>query len=329
MSDIFVIMKLSKAISVLSATALFVTICMITFTSCQKSNNIIQPKSGLSYMNSLPMFNKYELQKEVDKIKKKRSPEVVWCIGGTTGTECGRVFRWNGTSWDEPNAAARLCEISQGTYGSTWGLGGSHTSGGRRIFKWNGASWDEPNPLASLYEIAAFSPLIATGIGGNGNIYVTYNGGANWALYYSYPSGTELKEITMGGNSNFVYYIKDKHTVYEHQNMASPPEALLVSGIFDPLEQLTAYSESDNGVYSYSNSINDRLYKSEGVPPTPTVTYESFPYKRILDMGAVHENSVWAIGKYNKIYRSTDYGATWTEPNPAAGAYRITAGHGQ
>lgn len=75
------------------------------------------------------------------------SSSICWAVGIDN-----KVYRFNGTTWVQPNPAAGLYSLSMSDEEVVWGIGG-----GGRVYKWNATSnsWDEPNPAAALSYVSS------------------------------------------------------------------------------------------------------------------------------------------------------------------------------
>jgi len=91
----------------------------------------------------------------------------------------GHVYKYDVTTqtWNEPNPAARLNQISAMADDGAWGIGAN-----KRVFvSIDGASWAEPNQFAGLNQISASNDTYAWGIGDNNRVFETKNRGADWS----------------------------------------------------------------------------------------------------------------------------------------------------
>ena len=317
-----------------SSWAFCLLLVSLIFVGCKKekiehasTSDHSDVKSTNTYMSNLPEANKQEREKVFNQIisqsSQNRGVETLWGLGTdwNGNPEYGRVFRWNGTSWDEPNPAARLFSISQGSYSGTWGLGGPHTAGARRIFKWNGTSWDEPNPGANLYEIEALTNLVDLGVGGSGRMYITTNGGLSWSLYHSFDPSTIIHGLSVAvNNSNFAWLARDfNEVIYQSSDYATWTSRHTYGA---PVYCTAADMLSSDAYILLNNGALYRLqYVGGSVINTVNATAPSF-----LDMSSKEHGVIWGIGPDRRVYKSIDEGATWNQPNPAARLDKISVG---
>ena len=277
-------------------------------------------QTQLAYMNSLPMYDKAAFDKAIDKIENnntKKSLPIVMAIGGQQ-----RIFKWNGSSWDEPNPAAHLWQVEASKNsgsGSVWG-----TSTNFHIFRWNGASWDEPNPNASLRLVVPMSNSVAYGIGTNLRIYVTINGGVSWSLFSALTSVTWM---SVGGSSSQIYAISG--ATVSNLFKYSP-----TSGTFTTLNlgfRSDRVSTSSNGGAVYTTRIDPKSgggYNYTMYKNINNSGYVVTPFPNEVEISSSGDNSnLWTIGTGNNIYTSPVNGDWWIEPNTAARAIMITAGY--
>lgn len=147
----------------------------ILLTSCQKEN--IVDKEIVKSQNALNEESKrlnLELTEEPNSFS-FNTREVVWVIGANN-----RVFKSidNGVSWTEPNPAARLQQISCGRYGGVWGVsyGRVYKWNGSYWYEPNAnPSWGN-----NAEKITAIDGTRAWLVDINGNVRQTYDGGVTW-----------------------------------------------------------------------------------------------------------------------------------------------------
>lgn len=263
------------------------------------------------YWSSRPRANLKEIKENVGQVKAGQQ-NTVW----GTGMD-GRVYRWNGANWDEPNSKARLKYVDAATQGAgVWGVGADH-----RVYTWNGSSWDEPNPGATLYEISAFDEFHAIGLGWEGRLYRTTDGGQKWLEFTEHD---QFLEISVGQSSqNFMWGIK-KYEVspnvfttqiwrfdYSISDFVMVPCGLLASDI-------SATTGAD-GVWLVDH--NNDIYKWDGLnwyQPNPQAGLYTIDCNGSFD-------TAWGIGYGGRVFRTTNSGQSWDEPNPAAKLFHISS----
>lgn len=240
-----------------------------------------------------------------------------------TGSD-NRVYRWNGSIWTEPNPAARLAYVEVSSYGSgtstsstgVWGIGPDN-----RVYNWNGSYWTEPNPAARLYAIAPWDNTRALGIGSEGTLYITNNGGASWSLF-----GTKkwFVSISVGNSFNIWGITADNNQL---------PSKLWQYNIYTygwdykvtPVYPLRAAAMFTDGVYFFENTAGARkIYRSfDGInftQPNPAAAL----YRSISAAG---NDIVCGIGSSNTPYASYNSGASWNYLNSQAQLSRISVGY--
>jgi hypothetical protein len=244
----------------------------------------------------------------------EKSVNSVWGIGSDN-----RVYRWNGTSWDEPNAAARLTRISvsQDASGGVWG-----TSSGNNVFIWNGTSWGEPNTSARMTRISAYSNTIAFGVGNvNADIYKTTNGGLSWSsipktgLPVSSSGQWGLISISTVDGVNAVGVAFD-FLPYTYDPILGTWS--LMSGSAPYLAQISRSATAfwATGCSSVG-ALNYQVWKGPSwVQPNPAAGLR-FISTSIND-------DVWGLGSDNRVYKWN--GSSWSEPNSAARLVYISSG---
>lgn len=114
-------------------------------------------------------------------------------------TSDARIFRFDGSSWSEPNKNAGAYYICGAWANTVWALGAdnAYPNGGKRIFRsddW-GEHWDEPNPNAGLLQISAINEYWAWGVGYGGRVFQTIDGGLSW---HEPNSGARLAQVSIG-----------------------------------------------------------------------------------------------------------------------------------
>ena len=265
-------------------------------------------------MNSRPIQDESILKKFIQNNKELRSTKSsgsVWGIGHND-----RVFCWNGSSWDEPNPQARLRWVECASYGgAVWGVGDD-----LRVYKWNGNSWDEPNPMASLYNISAFTDMCAVGIGDEGVLFITLDGGQSWSRL------TEIKNVYLVsvGNftSNFIwgidsgtwrpFYLNPNDLTWEYFDLSF--SAIRISAMF-PCCGAWIIKGGDNswGIHKTIDGGNT------WVEPNPKAGLH------MISAGS-DDLTAWGKGYNNRVFKTTNGGESWSEPNPKAGLRHVSFG---
>lgn len=69
-----------------------------------------------------------------------------------------RVWRWNGTVWQEPNTTIRLTQVAVGTAQHVWGINAA-----QEIFQLVGTQWTRPEPQ--------FARAVQISVGGDGSVW--------------------------------------------------------------------------------------------------------------------------------------------------------------
>ncbi len=269
------------------------------------------PEEDFAYMDSLPAYDPEELanvlKKESQQNFNTKSIEEVWGIG--TGRT---VWKWNGASWGQPNPAARLdiVEVAKNGDDSVWGIGTGAT-----VWKWNGASWGQPNPAARLVRIAVHSSNLAFGVARNGTLFVTGNGGQNWAPFTSFQnaywisSGDYLNLLTVSNNSGDLF----KYDLFSGQmeSVAIPENTSIIS-----------HATMFGGGVWVSEGNYGNLYRS-----TDYVNYIE-PSPNLRGIRAISTNAfdkAWALSTGRTVWKTTNSGAIWYQPNSAARLDYISA----
>jgi hypothetical protein len=286
---------------------IIIAVLGLIFTSCEKN------EENLDFISS---------QQNVIKAggPKSTTPSLpnLWGIGADS-----RVYRYNGNTWYEPNSGAGLYQISAGHDGGTWGIGANG-----RIFKYNGSNWFEPNASASLNKISAVSEMVAWGIGASGRVFYTNNGGTNW----SEPNpNIHLKEISIGGN---IWGISLSNNIGQIINNTWVPIVTTY--------QFKQISASDLNNCLWGIGYDNQVYKSHWVQPViGNGYYDPRSFDRVNTSGIFSQVSIgpwesignttlretdWVIGDSYRLFKSTNGGLNWVEPNPGSGLAQISVG---
>lgn len=285
------------------------------------SNQPEMSAAQIAYMESSPQVDIQAVQKALEKCQNQVvKSKQVWGISSNR-----KVFKWNGSWWDEPNSAAGLDYIDVSNNGdAVWGISQTH------IYKWNGAWWDEPNSAAGLYYISAVDANTAIGIGYNGTPYVTTNGGLSWGYLGTMSGlsclniGNESQKFAVGvryynTNAQLVYYNLSTNT---WSTQATKLHPTWVDFQF-PIQS----NQTSTFYYIAYNSLNAYGSIRWNALGSPT-NYELEPapgavLQYLSSTGSGDE--VWGISN-SEIFKSVNYCHSWTEPNPAARLKIVSAG---
>jgi len=232
---------------------------------------------GLAVMSILASCKKQEITPNSETSGKTKKPLVenekinnlVWGLGSD-----GRVYRWNppGNNWAEPNAAARMIDISVSQDGSSavWAIGyGNH------VYRWNAASnsWDEPNSTARLSQISACTATEAWGVLESTvpnstityrNVYKTFNGGTTWSLMPmnglpNVGGSTGLFRVSATDPNSAIGIGRDRKA-YKF-NYSTNQWSLIVSGDTKVFRSLSGGVETFCWSVAYSSDPNDKVYQ--------------------------------------------------------------------
>lgn len=249
----------------------------------------------------------------------EKSTNYVWALGSDQ-----RVYRWNGTSWDEPNAAARMYRISvsQDGSGAVWAIGGSN-----RIYKWNGTSWDEPNPSKVLSVVSAYSATVAWGVAITGTPFLTTDGGLNWtAISTTGLPASGILNVSVS-SQYYAVAIGTDFRVYDYDPNSSSWSAVSAPAtkVFS-LSSVTTTGGAIGSSYWYVTADNTggSAFKVFRGPVETAVTPTANMYMLAASLPTLGASKVWAIGYDNRVYRWN--GTSWDEPNTAARLASISSG---
>jgi hypothetical protein len=290
--------------------------------------------AGLSVM-AMASCKKEEINKAAQPAEKpavtsgsEKSTNSVWGLGSDQ-----RVYKWNGATWSEPNAAARMSTISacQDGSGSAWATG--YTS---KVYRWNGASWDEPNPSVTMMKIAAYSTSGAYSIGSvANNIYRTVDGGVSWSaipktgLPAKSNGAQGLLDITTSYGGMDIIGIGFDAKAYAYNPgtstwtlISGSPQMLMISGVSpiigDPVTNSKTWGIGCNsdGVIDYKVWAHVSFGSASWTQPNPAASLKF--------VSTSVENHVWGLGYDNRVYKWN--GSSWSEPNAAARLVYISSG---
>lgn len=251
-----------------------------------------------------------DVAKNINDARTKVS--VVWGIGSNN-----TVWKWNGSSWFQPNSAARLKFVNPSSSGgAVWGIGTNLT-----VWKWNGASWYQPNSNATLYYICSFDANVAIGMGYGGVLFITTNGGASWSYF------TNINNVVSMSVGNFVtntiwvtQYYNGSYRLLRYDYSSS--SWIVVSTPVTPRHVSAMYAE---GAYFLQNG-GYNIYKK--LSNTSGSFYQPNSNAGLLQVSPYGDDlHAWGIGPDDRIYHTNNGGAGWDEPNPAARLKNICAGY--
>jgi hypothetical protein len=264
------------------------------------------------YMENLPQFDLSELPEVMKKMKEAHTKvAAVWGIGSDN-----KVWKWNGSSWDQPNSAARLEFVDVSEYGGgVWGTGSD-----QRIYKWNGSSWAEPNASARLYKVVAFDGTTALGIGGSGTLFITTNGGASWAYFTSI---TNVIDVSVGNTvNNFCWIVQLNSGTYKLYNYDYPTSSWIYRATPN-VPRTVAAIWAGGAWYLMNNGYS--IYRTTSNSGSFTQPNSSAGLLQISAYG--DDLNAWGIGTSNRIFRTVNGGTSWTEPNTAARLAYVSCGY--
>lgn len=291
----------------------------LVYDSVFKKNVDIKFKEFIENNENIDLNHFNSILKSVDNQSQNKSTNIsVWGVGLNNS-----VWKWlpSSLSWYQPNPSASLKYVSVPkdglNDGVVWGVGTNNT-----IWKWNGSNWFEPNPNARAHYIAALTERIAFGIGFQGQIVVTVNGGGVWDNFTSsnqftsigvgYSSSNPIWAIQVYNGSTPKLYKYDQYNFsWTHQPTPSPPTE--VGAVLT------------NGAYYLDNRVPKRIFYVSQIGGTVTQPNQLSRMYRSISVG---DGVMWGIGANNTPIKSTTtiLGTTWTTPNPAANLSRVDVG---
>ncbi|WGH77010.1 hypothetical protein P8625_07705 [Tenacibaculum tangerinum] len=264
-------------------------------------------EAQFDYMYSLPSYNIEELKRELEKLSHVASLRSgnVWGIGLSN-----HVYKWNGTYWYQPNTAARLkfVEVSKLNDGSVWGIGLNN-----HVYRWNGQHWYQPNTAARLYFISPQSSMVAFGIGGEGKLFITTNGGINWLRF------TNVERATWISSGDFLHPL----TIKIDDDKLS--QFNVFTSVFDAIITPYTYGRRHSSMTVegglWSIDWHYRVYKSlDGVS-----LLQPNPAARLRQISSNNSDIAWGIDLENKVYKTENSGEWWFQPNSAARLQYVSA----
>lgn len=299
---------------------LFVGLAIMSIMSCKKQE--ITPNSNASEKEKKPFVNN------------EKTSHLIWGLGTD-----GRVYRWNppGNNWAEPNAAARMVDVSVSHDGSgaVWAVGLEN-----RVYRWNASSnsWDEPNSGARLNQISACTATEAWGVSetngptGTGityrKVYKTFNGGATWSLMPmnglpDVGGNTGLFRVSATDPNSAIGIGRDRKA-YKF-NYSTNQWSLIIAGDTKVFRTLSGGLATTCWAVAYSTSPNDRVYQliQDDISSSPWLEPNTGAFMKFVATNTLGD--VWALGYDDRVYRWNG-GPSWSEPNPAARLRMISCG---
>jgi len=243
----------------------------------------------------------------IKKLKKKQGTTLplaleIWGLGYE-----GRVCKWNGSAWYEPNPNARLNQVDLGN-NRVMGVGYSG-----RVFVWDSPfnTWVEPianadvSQLSHLYLFDAWGISSATG-------KVVHSDGTGW---YPVNNAPDLDQISAGPYP-YVFGLKNN-------------EIYLYDGSFfwflpNTNARLTYISAGKVPGVVWGIGYNNRIFKSQD---NGASWDEPNPNAGLMKITALDDLNAWGIGYNNRVFRTTDGGLGWEEPNPETNNNPYTGAH--
>ncbi|WP_341901858.1 hypothetical protein [Fluviicola taffensis] len=273
-------------------------------------------QAAIDYMSSRPQADPEEVKKHLNgETNGHNKAAAVWGI-----TSNRQVWKWNGSSWFMPNSAAGLDWIDVSTQGGgVWGISNTH------IYKWNGTSWSEPNPAAGLYSISAISGSTAIGIGGSGIPFITLDGGLSW---YYLGTMSSLNRLNAGDPNNTFAWGIQQYSPSSGSVSQRLVKYDLVTNTWTTVSTPTVPKWVDQtfstDVCWYITNVtgSGSIYKGGG-----SISFFQPNSAAGLAMVSSYDYfDAWGISS-NRVFHTTDGGASWAEPNPAARLAFISAGY--
>ncbi|MCH9659569.1 MAG: hypothetical protein K0U54_01515 [Bacteroidetes bacterium] len=283
-----------------------------SFTDDLDSRIKISPEE-MAYMNSLPAYDPEELALALENTSHQsynhRLTEEVWGIG--TGRT---VWKWNGASWGQPNPAARLdiVEVAKNGENSVWGIGTGGT-----VWKWNGASWGQPNPAARLIRIAVHSSTIAFGVARNRTLFVTTNGGQNWAPFTNFQNANW---ISSGDYFNLLSVTDLSGNLYKYDLFSQQMDPVTIPPNTAFISHATIFG---GGIWASEGNFG-KVYRS-----TDCVNFIQ-PNANLTGVRVISTNvfsKAWAIRSGRTVWKTNNSGSIWFQPNSAARLDYISAAY--
>jgi len=277
-------------------------------------NPVEEEKRYNEYMAKLPHFDMKKLPALINKLNQSHSKSgvAIWGVGaGNT------VWKWDGSSWFEPNSAARLEFVNVSTYGGgVWGVDIN-----QHIWKWDGASWYEPNSLAQGYYITSFTDQVALGMGFGGTMYITQDGGQSWSLFSSIQN---VRYMSVANTvDNFCWIVQLNSGTYKLFNydyslgtwnyQSTPVTPRYVSAIWAG----GAWFLQNGGYNIWKKNSNTGVFTQ----PNSSVV-------GLMQISAYGDDlHAWGVDPANRVWTTSNGGISWDEPNSAARLWTVSAGY--
>lgn len=228
-------------------------------------------------------------------------PFTVWGLG--PDSPYGRIYRWTGSNWAEPNPAARAgLIVGRSLDNGAWAIGDQ----GRIFTTEDGRVWREPDPSARASQITG-STSNAWSISGNFNrVSRSFNGGASWSEYFFLPPMTSFRQISAGNVSNVWALDTDGHILVTRDNGLSWQEPNSMAR----LTQISAMPSEGAWGIGADNRIFVTMDGRSWAEPNPSA--------RATKITARDIDCAWVIGSANRVFLTENRGASWSEPNPQA-----------
>lgn len=123
-----------------------------------------------------------------------------------------RVWRWNGTVWQEPTPGIRLAQVAVGNVQSVWGINAN-----QEIFQLVGSTWTRPEP--------ANARAIRIAVGGDGTVWVVNAAGEMYQRQgntWVQPEPKAARAIQVAvGNANNVWCVNAQNFVFQRAYVGS------------------------------------------------------------------------------------------------------------
>ncbi|MGD9494512.1 MAG: hypothetical protein AB7V36_14310 [Bacteroidales bacterium] len=237
-----------------------------------------------------------------------------------------RVWKWNGSSWGQPNPAARLRSVHLSSYGTNNGTGVWAIGTDSHPWKWNGSYWTPVFPSGNFQDLAPWDDTRALAIHRNssGNeVLITIDGGHSWSQL---GAKTGFISISVGSSYNVwgvwcstpnnysgtKYLYKYNFSTNNWDYVPTPVSPTIAAAMFD------------DGVYINEYTTPSRVFRaSDGVTfiqPNPAARIYS-------SLDAANSDIICAIGWDTHPVYSTNSGGIWDYLNYQAHLRNVNAGY--
>jgi Tectonin domain len=224
---------------------------------------------------------------------------VEWGVGPDD-----RIYRWNGSGWDEPNPIARLKQISLGKrYHCLWGVGEDH-----RVYRWNGSSRDEPNPNAGLFQISCMTGLEAWAVGDANRVFHTTDGGSSW---YE-DLRVSLIEIAAEQWDDVWGVTATNHVMRFDGTDWNEPNVGATLYYVDAAATYVAWGTGSLGRILFN--VNQGL------------SWIELPSPGLAQISGIDDVAAWGVGLDGHVYSTGNRATNWDEPNSAARLKQVVMG---